>query len=380
MMISRLVIAGFMLWPALACAQLLPISPDFRLPPLRPTVDDVRFSVLDEGYPFKWCPLRIPAGGTFQAYVPATQTCMDAMTEASLQYMLLATRLARRLPNHWNTTDFCLSESQGIVAITSLLNPVYEGNFGNYTGQWSEDWSGSDYSKPKYCAKKIRSFFQYNPGACATAATAPLDQDLLKWLSLKIVNGKCVNNPTPPDANPGPTITWPLWPETSIDKRYKTLGTINYDVKQPDLTPEQLTLLHKTHQCHYEKTVELCGGPVASCSAGAAHLAFEASARNEQEHHFFVMKRFFNDPDPLLTPSERCRIAKLEDFDHMRWMNAVATGSWANARKAENDHQNSHHCMLLKDPRLKVRRTDCGLNVNKCPIETCEQVLARVIP
>ena len=368
---------GFMLLFLATTAQT-PVPPNFHLPPIRPTVDDVRFSVLDEGYPFKWCPLRIPAGGSFQAYVPATQTCMDAMTEASLQYMILATRYARQLPNHWNVTDFCLSDSQGIRAITTLLNPVYEGNFGNYTGQWTEDWSGSDYSKPKYCAKKIRSFFQYNPIACAQNATTPLHQDLLRWLSLKIENGKCVNNLTPPDANP--PQPYPLWPTTSIDKRYKTLGTIDYDVKQPPLTDEQLRLLHETHRCHAEASAARCGGPPATCSTSQAHLTFEASARNETEHHFFVLKRFFNDPDPRWTLQEQCRIAKLEDVDHMRWMNAVAVGSWAGARKAENDHQNSHHCMLLRDSRLQVRRTDCALNVNKCPVETCEQVLARVVP
>lgn len=337
----------------------------FRLPPLRPTTTDVRYEVNDAGYPRRWCPLRDPAGGTFLCYVPATQTCMDAISEMNLNQMVKAVRVLRQLPQSDNATDFCLSDSQGVSAITAFLNPVYEGNFGEYRGDWAEDEDkcGKDYCKPHYCQKKARAFLLSNDVACAELTNAV---ETLDWLGLQVVGGRCVERVRPT-----------TFPTTKADPQYASMGTINYDVRQPALTPEQLHLLHETHRCHAEASAAKCGGPPATCSAGQAHLDFEASARNETEHHFFVMKRFFNDPDPRLTPAEQCIRARLEDYDHMRWMILVEQGDWK-SRKAENDHQFDHLCMLLKDDRMLGRRTDCGdPNVNHCPIETCAQIMAR---
>jgi hypothetical protein len=352
----------------------VPPSTSFRLPPLRPTTTDVRWEVLDFGYPLKWCPIREPAGGAFRGYVAATQTCMDALSEMSLNQMVKAIRVLRQVNNHWNATDFCLSDSQGASAITAFLNPIYEGNFGEYRGDWGEDWSGKDYGKPHYCQKKARAFLLANPVACAATTNAA---ETFDWLGIQVVNGKCV-----------PLLRSTTFPETAIDKRFKAMGTINYDVRSPPLTGRELFLLHETHRCHAESSAAKCpnppplvdsnGTPRPPCSAGAAHIEFEASAPNESEHHRRVLKRFFNDPDPRHSAADICLIARLEDYDHDRWMRAVVAGDWAASRKAETDHQNSHFCMLLRDDRLLIRRTDCGdANVNRCPVETCAQVLAR---
>lgn len=347
-----------------------PLPPSTRLPPVRPTASDVSYAVRDAGYPFKWCPIRQPAGGAFVKYVPATQICMDAMAERSLVEMIVLARALRYVPDADKVIDFCLSDSQGASAITAFLNPVYEGNFGEYRGDWAEDWSAKDYGKPAYCAKKARSFLLYRPVACATTPELALS---LPFLNLAVVNGKCVDVAEAP--------TYP----SDIDKRYKSLGTIDYDHVQPPLTADQLALLHTTHRLHGEGSAAKCGGPPASGSTQQAHLALEGSARTEAEHHRLVLKCFVSPgqpaADPRWSPTEVCKLAQLEDYDHARWMACVEQGDWACSRKAENDHQLDHLCLYLRHDGLKIRRTDCGnSNVNKCPIETCSEMLRRLKP
>lgn len=340
------------------------LPPSTRLPPLRPTAEDVSWEVRDAGYPFRFCPIRQPPGGAFYEYVPATQTCMDAMAERSLVEMIQLARNLRYVNGSQKVIDFCLSDSQGASAITAFLNPVYEGNFGEYRGDWAEDWSAKDYGKPAYCAKKARTFLLYRPVECATT---PELQPSLAFLNLAVIDGQCVD-----------VAEDPIYPAT-IDKRFKTLGTIDYDHRQPALTSEQLRLLHATHEAHRVSSEAKCGGPAPTGSVQAAHVALEASARTEAEHHFFVLKAFSGIMDPRWTPAEACKWARLQDADHMRWMAAVEAGNWAASRKAENDHQASHFCANLRDERLKIRRTDCGdSNVNHCAIETCFDVLKRL--
>lgn len=357
-------VVGMLVWASVARASD-PLPANYRVPPVRPTAQDVSYTVLDEGYPFKWCPLRAPAGGAFLGYVAASQTCMDAMTETSLTLMVNLIRGLRAIPDNANTTDFCLSDSQGASAITALLNPVYEGNFGSYTGVWSEDWSGSDYSKPFYCARKARKFLLYHPVACANE---PELAPFLPWLDLAIANGRCVDAPR--------TLTFP----DTIDKRVRALGIIDYDHRQPLPTAYQAELVHGTHEAHVAVSDWRCGvGPAPPAgSVQAAHLALEESARTEAERHFFGLKAFRGDVDPRWSTREVCQWARLQDRDHERWMQAVLAGDWAASRKAENDHSADHLCMNLRDPRLLIRRTDCGAaNVGKCPAETCFDILER---
>lgn len=341
-------------------------DPTFVAKPERPTGLDVSYRVLDEGYPFKWCASRTPAGGEFVGYKACTQTGMDAMTETSLVMLVNLVRSVRTIRGSQSTIDFMLSDSQGASAITALLNPVYEGNFGKYHGTWQEDWSGKDYSKPKYAAGKARKLLLGNATSCAKA---PEIAKFLDFVNLQIVSGKCVDKPFEP-----------LYPETKIDKSAKSAGIINYTTKQPLPTGSQLVLLHETHYEHERVSDWRCGegSQPAPGVVTSAHLRLEASARTEAEMHFFTLKAFSGDVDPQWTPTEVCKWARLQDYDHERWMLAVMAGNWANSRKAENDHSADHLCMNLRDPRLKIRRTDCGAaSVNDCPVETCFDVLAK---
>lgn len=334
-----------------------PVPPNYRMPTLRPTAEDVRYEVLDTGAPFRWCPVR----GTF---IPATHTCMDLMTETSLLYMTGSVKLLREIGGHTNTTDFCLSDSQGASAIWGLLNPGYEGNFWSYRGTWAEDEDGSDYSKPFYCARKARKFCLYNPVACATAARLHDYAKFLPWLGLRVDGTKVVDN-----------FREPVFPTSKLDKRYAMLGTIDYDHPQPPLTQQQLVLLHATHEAHKAVVAWRCGrGPKPEDGIVLrAHLALEDAARNEAELSFFEIV-FWGDVDPRWSPAEVCAIAELEDYDHGQWMAGVAAGSWAQTRKAKNNHNGDHACMNLRDPRLKIARTDCP--GGRCTMMTCAQLIA----
>ena len=344
--------------------------------PMRPSGLDVSFRVLDEGYPFRWCPLRPPGGGTFFGYVPCTQVGMDAMTETSLVYVVNLVRLVRAITNGWAAVaDFMLSDSQGASAITAFLNPIYEGNFGEYKGDWAEDETGKDYRKPFYALRKARGFLLGNPTACAAAfpATWPKAEDQARYLdvlNLTIANGRCVGTP------------WaPSYPSAKIPPHVQALGTIVYGVTQPPLTEHQRHLLHETHRVHQAVSDWRCGvGPEQPAGAvGAAHVAFEASARNEAELHRFGLKAFSGEEDGRYSRAELCKWARLQDAKHEAWMTAVEAGDWAASRKAETSHQVAHLCMNLRDDRLLVRMPDCGAaNASACPIETCAQILGRL--
>lgn len=353
--------------PIVPTAEPTSVPPSgYLAQPMRPTGLDVSYRVLDEGAPFRWCMLRRPPGGSPFGYVPCTQVGMDAMTETSLVAIVNLVRVVRGIENGWaGLADFMLSESQGASAITAFLNPIYEGNFGDYRGDWAEDENGKDYSKPFYVARKARAFLLNHATACAAA---PEIGKFLDFLNLTISAGRCVDS------------GWrPVFPATKVPNATQALGTIDYDTKQPPLLGAQLHLLHMTHAQHRAVSDWRCGvGPQPAPGVVAqAHLALEASARNETELHFFGLKAFSGDVDPRWSPAEECKWARLQDADHERWMRAVEAGDWAASRKAETSHQNAHFCMNLRDERLKIRRPDCGAaNASQCPVLTCGQVLA----
>jgi hypothetical protein len=129
------------------------------------------------------------------------------------------------------------------------------------------------------------------------------------------------------------------------------------------------------HAAHSAVSKSRCGGPATTANVAAAHMALEATATNEDMHRFLRMKNFSGAVDPLWTSADVCKLAKLQDVAHARWMVAVQRGDWAHAREADNDHQLAHIMMGMKDPNLRILLS-CGQYIFNCGVKTEAQILA----
>lgn len=152
-------------------------------------------------------------------------------------------------------------------------------------------------------------------------------------------------------------------------------GMIQAKTPMPALTAKQTALIMAAHAAHSAVSQFRCGGPATTANVAAAHMALEATATNEDMHRFLRMKNFSGVVDPRWTAAEVCKLARLQDTAHARWMAAVQRGDWGHAREADNDHQLAHIMMGMKDPNLRILLS-CGQYIFNCGVKTEAQILA----
>lgn len=325
-------------------------------PPVRPTYRDVslKVSAAAPSYPYKW----------FRGHT-ATQVERDAMQETLAAVAVPeAIRYARTMSSCAGAMRTALSN---LSKITSKLGPEYEGNTLFNGGRWFIPTSGRHYHDEEYALRAIRRC-SLGGGAKACAQNPLMTPDLLDLLDLRVDDGRCVA---------GATFEL-LTPTETYDPKRGGLGAIQTSQAVPVPKSRQMGLLHDTMAAHQAVSDFRCGvGPApAPGSVTAAHVAFEATATTEKQHHFFRMKAFAGYTDPGWSPADVCRWARLQDRAHERWMQAVMGGDWEHSREAENDHQLAHVCMNLRDPRLLVRFSCAPGRISSCPVRTCDEVLA----
>jgi hypothetical protein len=328
-----------------------PVVNGFKTDPIRPTYRDVSISPqVNQAYPYKWC--RYPNG----VIIPSTQVCADALEQTRFLAAVNAITFARNIPACARYVRRALDISF-LSEISAVLGPIYETNFGSGRGDWGTDADGKHYRKEKNVLEDFQKCALEEPQACAIHG----NERIFDLLNLRREGNVCVK---------GALFTLPQPNEASYIKSYLKLGMIDYDVVMPPLTDHQKHLLHETHRLHLQVSDARCG--VGSFpAAGAvtnAHIAFEAAARNESEHHFFTMKAFSGDVDMLWRRDQECKLARLQDFFHELWMNGVLQGDWLISRLAENGHQAVHLLMNLKDERFLVR-LPCILPIRECPVQ-----------
>jgi hypothetical protein len=167
-------------------------------------------------------------------------------------------------------------------------------------------------------------------------------------------------------------------PAARFDSAQADVGMIDSRVTLPLLTAAQLELLHATHLAHRAVSDWKCGtgsAPVGD-PVHAAHLAFEASAIDAQQSHFFRMKDFDGLNDGY-SAADMCRWARLQDARHERWMRAVEARDWFAARVlADTPHHLAHLCANLRDPNLLVQFAVEGVAPGSWTIQNCPAVLA----
>jgi hypothetical protein len=330
-------------------------------PPVRPTYQDVT--------------IRTPPGSFYQWFRGriATQTLRDAMEETLTGVALPeAIRYARTMTSCAAIAKSTVGE---LTKITMRLGPVYEQQQSlEANGVWSIPVFGRHYQIEQHQLAKIRAC---SLGSAATACaanplmtrTGTVPNALADLLDIRIDNGRCVEGALF-------SLSPPVEP---FDANRANVGIVQ---SKTPMTPPATSVLHATHTAHQQTSNFQCGtGPAPTASVRDAHMALEATAITEDQHHFFRLKDFSGIPDPDWSPQQVCQWARLQDAAHERWMNAVSQGDWAHARQADDDHQLAHICMNLKHPDLKVRFS-CGpsLHVEDCPVLTCQQVLATLPP
>ena len=197
-----------------------------------------------------------------------------------------------------------------------------------------------------------------------------MNKDLQDLLNLRIENGQCVK---------GAAFTIP----PKLEDENKARANDGLMTKKAVLSPlssTQMELLHATHMAHVAVSNWRCGASAPAAGiVTRAHQAFEATAKNETEHHFFRMKDFAGAVDAGWSAAEVCALGRFQDDAHERWMKAVEALDLIHARAADNDHQMGHICMGVKDERVTtIRLSTCGMDKFEfCPpLNSCQELLA----
>jgi len=330
--------------------------------PVRPSGRDLSLKWRNGTYAYRWFPLS----GTPQT---ASQAERDAMEWTLFARTLEVMRAAK---------DLCPVETRyaytqlNIVTTRVGVGSQYEGALQKPGGKiWQVGANGRHYSVERFVLKRFRSCLTRESvrDECATrfAATAAMT-DLRDLLDL---NPTC-DGPATFEFGPIPSQT-----EGARERRAPV------DTRRLVAVPSeaQMTLLHRAHEAHGAVSSWRCGSAPRPTDGivPAAHLAYEESAANETQAHFFAMKPFSGYVDPHWTPDEVCGWARLQDTFHARWMAAQEIGDWAGARQADTDHLFAHLCMNDASPRLRVLFS-CGnaQRIDGCGKLRCADALSIV--
>jgi len=330
--------------------------------PVRPSGRDLSLKWESGTYAYRWFPLS----GTPHT---ASQAERDSM-----EWMLFA----RTLEVLRAAGDLCPAEARyaytqmNLVTTRVGVGSQYEGALQKIGGKiWQIGANGRHYSVERSVLKRFRACLMRGTvrDDCAARFAAPAAMtDLRDLLDL---NPTC-DGPATFEFGPIPSAT-----DAARARRAPV------DTRRLAATPSeaQMALLHQTHGAHGAVSDWRCGlaprppdGVVP-----AAHLAYEQSAADETQAHFFAMKPFSGYVDPHWTPDEVCGWARLQDTFHARWMAAQEIGDWAGARQADTDHLFAHLCMNDASPRLRVLFS-CGnaQRIDGCGKLRCADALSIV--
>ncbi len=357
---------------------------EVRSDPIRPTYCEISIK-LDSQAPYMFYRGRI-----------TTETQRDAMEETRTAIALPeAIRYARTIPGCESAVNEAILRNQGLSHIVADLGPVYEmDSLGQgHGGEWDTDKDGRHYNIEHYMLRGIQKCSVNKKQAAACASSPLMRPDLLDLLDMRIEKGRCVNkgphyradgscvkNAKGACAKFGGALFNFMQPtELKNDARWVS-GRVKVVPGHPiQLSADQKALIDRVHLFHMQSANLGCGSTTPGGAVQDAHMAVEASARNEDEAHFLRMKDFSGATDPRWSQKALCNIKILEDQAHMEWAEHVKAGQWGFARLVDNDHQAFHICRGLKDSRLLIRPS-CGLEIGKCPLKTCAQYLEEKFP
>lgn len=296
--------------------------------PIRPTTRDLSLKFTNSSYAYKWFPLGGAVAHT------ASQTEKDMMEWTLFARTIECLRyLAPFIPSVYRNAF----GSNGLLPVTTRLGigSGYEGAVTERQAIWEVGPQGRHYSNERSILKDIRAAVYKKPGPRQAFAARPDLRDLL-------------------DLNP--TLDGPAeFTLAPIPTKYDTKRAAAFPVtskkRMPLLTQGQLALLEATHAAHHIVS-DWRRDPVNKPAppqniVGMAHDMFEASARNEEELHFFAMKPFSGFEHPAWTRIEIGQWATIQDHFHHEWKDAIRIGDWGRARRLDTQHLWAHIFMNI---------------------------------
>ena len=320
--------------------------------PIRPSGKDLSLKWTNNGNALVWFPL----GGT---PLTATQTERDKMEHTLVLRTFECIRIFKDLPEFKSAVSYAYAN---LAAITPRLSPEYEARalFGAGGGIWIVQPAGHHYSFTRYSLKRFRDYILSNKRIQAEAASRLSSNTEMR--DLLDLNAACS----------GPATFKHGIPPKKVDGVREDTGILNTKKRIAPLTPVQIQLLHEVHAAHHMVDAWRNGtGPQPPPGiVEKGHLAFEATAVDDDQLHAFQMKAFSGAEDPSWTREEIGQWAKIQGTFHHRWMEAIEEGDWRLVREADTDHATAHFCMNDADDRVQVLFS-CGngQGISKCPVD-----------
>lgn len=296
--------------------------------PIRPTGRDLSLKNTNSTYFYRWFPLSSSVPHT------ASQTEKDMMEWAlfakTLEVMRVLGHVAPQALKY-------AASSSGLMAITTRLGigSQYEGQLVKKGGAvWEVGPKGRHYSIEFSILKKFRAEVFKKPAAVTALASHPDLRDLLD------LNLAC-NGPA--------EFTFGK-PPTKVDGVREDAFPVTTKKRMPLLTPSQISLLKETHAAHHavskwRKDPQNVPPPPPGI-VQYSHDVFEASARDEEELHFFQVKPFSGYEHPGWTREELGILADIQDVYHHQWMDRIIQGDWR-GRQDDTAHLWSHVLMNI---------------------------------
>jgi hypothetical protein len=327
--------------------------------PIRPSGRDLSLKWESDTYAYRWFPL---------SGVPhtASQTEKDAMEWTIFALMLdVIHAIGEFCPN---AMRFAYGPS-AINTVTTRLGcgSQYEGALQRDSGSvWEVGANGRHYSMERGVLRKFREEVLSTKLAVKKQPIVAKLAQLENLRDLLDLNPECT----------GPaTFTLGEIPK-KVDQDREDAFFIDSRKKMKPLTSYQDGLLADVHHRHHEVS-EWRRDPTAHPQPApgyveAGHLAFEASADDEEQLHFFTMKPFRGTEDPKWTRAQLGTLATIQDTYHHRWMEKIRAGSWK-SRGDDTDHLLAHLVMNDSDPRL-LFLFSCG---NGAKIDACGKLTAQ---
>lgn len=321
--------------------------------PIRPTGRDLSIKNPDTVYP-----LRFMGMGSTTPHT-ASETERDAMEWHAFALLCETARVLEKVA----PSAFKYFRSQAQVITSRLgIGSQYEGAVTEKRGVWAVPAKGRHYAIEVNCAKKFRAEIFKKPAGADALANWPNVRDFLN------LNANCT----------GPA-EFPLAAKPVLDKARVSLGLLDTRQRMAFLTPQQAMLAKETHAAHHRVSAwRKDPANVPAPPPGivqAAHDAFEASARDETELHFFQVKPFSGVEHRDWTRTELGYWASIQDAYHHQWMDGLLAGDWGAVRRADSAHLFAHLCMNFGP--------DCWTFLFPCPnephIDDCGDFTPRVV-
>lgn len=325
--------------------------------PIRPTGRDLSIKNTDDTYPLRWYPLSSPTPHT------ASETERDAM-----EWRLFAKtcQVMQALQYICPSAYKYAVGPSGIPTVTTRLGigSQYEGQLQKPGGSvWVVPAKGRHYVVERSILEKFRSeAISTRNRAAAAAALSPDLKDLLD------LNATC--------SGPAGFLLADV-KQLKVDQVREDAFPLDTRKKQQPLNTQQQSLLRMTHEAHHAVSAwrkdPVNVPPPPPGIVQRCHDAFEASALDELQLHFFQIKPFSGVEHPGWTREELGLWAAIQDKYHHAWMDGMLTGDWAKVREADSAHLFAHLCMNF-GPTCWQFLFPCG---NGQKIDSCGKYLPK---